>query len=125
MSHRTKSRENHWRGVLKEQSTSDLTVAAFCRQKAISHPSYYAWRRKFLEQKESRGKQIRSTKSARATHNTRSGAQLLPVRIEGTTPTSTLRIHLPQQGIFVDVPHGTDCETVKGVLQALRELTSC
>ena len=123
MSHRTKSRENHWRGVLKEQSTSGLSVAAFCRQKSISQPSYYAWRRKFLEQKESRGKQIRSTKSARATRNTRSGAQLLPVRIEGTA--STLRIHLPNQGIFVDVPHGTDRETLTGVLQSLREVTPC
>ena len=44
MAYRNKSRELHWRGVLKEQSSSGLSVAAFCRQKSISPPNFYAWR---------------------------------------------------------------------------------
>jgi hypothetical protein len=123
MAYRNKSRELHWRGVLKEQSSSGLSVAAFCRQESISPPSFYAWRRKFRDRNSPRAKRSGSSKLARTDHNTGNGPQLLPVRIEGTA--STLRIHLPRQGVFVEVPHGTDRETVAGVLQALREAASC
>ena len=115
MANRNKSQESHWRGILKQQSSSGLSIAAFCHQNSITQTSYYAWQRKLREQKSSRNKQRRPTKSSQPIRNATKGAQLMPVRIEGTTPTSTLRIHLPQQGIFVDVPHGTDCETVKEV----------
>ena len=125
MANRNKSRELHWRGVLKQQSSSGLSIAAFCRKKSIAQPSFYAWRRKFRDQKLSRAKRISSTKLVQTDHNICSGPQLLPVRIEETPATSTLRIHLPRQEVFVDVPHGTDRETVTGVLQALCEVAPC
>jgi len=125
MANRKKSRELHWRGVLKQQSSSGLSIAAFCRKKSIGQPSFYAWRRKFRDQKPSRTKHIRSTELARTDHSIPSGPQLLPVRIEGTSATSTLRIHLPRQGVFVEVPSGTDRETMTVVLQSLHEVASC
>ncbi len=125
MTNRNKSQESHWRGLLKQQSSSGLSIAAFCHQNSITQTSYYAWQRKFREQQASPEQGSRSTKSLKTSRNAVQGTQLVPVRIEGTTPASTLRIHLPQQGVFVDVPHGTDCETVKDVLQALREVASC
>ncbi len=125
MAYRNKSREFHWRGLLKQQSASGLTVAAFCRQESISPHSFYTWRRKFRGRNKPRGKQVRSTKSARSGHNTDGGTQLLPVRIEGASPSPSMRIHLPQQDVFVDVPSGIDGSTVTVVLQALREVASC
>lgn len=123
MGNRNKTREFHWRGVFKQQSSSGLSIAAFCRQESISPPSFYLWRRKLRERKALQDKQVGSTKSSRAGRNPNHGSQLLPVRIEGTA--STLRIHLPQEGIFVDVPQGTKRETVTSVLQAVREASSC
>ena len=125
MAYRNKSRESHWRGLLKQQSSSGLSIAEFCRQKSITQTSFYTWQRKFREQKARRNKGIRTTRSAQTSRNTDRGTQLLPVRIEGAIPGSTLRIHLPQQGFFVDVPHGASYEAVTGVLQALREVASC
>ncbi len=102
-----------------------MSIAAFCQQKSITQTSYYAWQRKLREQKASPAQGSRSTKSSQTGRNAAKGTQLVPVRIEGATPASTLRIHLPQQGVFMDVPHGTDRATVKDVLQALHEVTSC
>ncbi len=125
MAYRNKTRELHWRGLLKQQSASGLTVAAFCRQESISPHSFYAWRRKFRGRHKPRGKQARSTKSARSGHSTGGGTQLLPVRIEGASSLPSMRIHLPQQEVFVDVPSGIDGATVTVVLQALRKAASC
>lgn len=125
MANRNKSRELHWLGVLKQQSSSGLSIAAFCRKKSIGQPSFYAWRRKFRDQKLSRSKCISSTRLVRTDHNIGSGPQLLPVRIEGMSASSTLRIHMPRQEVFVEVPNGTDCETMTVVLQSLREVASC
>ncbi len=125
MANRKKSRELHWRDVLKQQSSSGLSIAAFCRKKSIAQPSFYAWRRKFRDQKPSRTKHISSTELVQSDHSIHSGPQFLPVRIEGTPAPTTLRIHLPQQGAFVEVPNGTDRETMTVVLQSLREVASC
>ena len=125
MTNRNKSQESYWRGLLQQRSSSGLSIAAFCQQKSITQTSFYAWQRKFREQKSSSDQGSRSNKSSQTGRNAAQGTQLVPVRIEGTTPASALRIHLPQQGVFVDVPHGTDREMVKGVLQALREVASC
>ena len=125
MANRNKSRELHWRGVLKQQSSSGLSIAAFCRKKSIAQPSFYAWRRKFRDQKPFRSKCISSTKLVRTDHSIGSGPQLLPVRVEGMSTVSALRIHLPRQGVFVEVPNGTDRETMTVVLQSLCEVASC
>lgn len=35
-----------WRALLAQQAVSGLSVAAFCRQQALSEASFYAWRRR-------------------------------------------------------------------------------
>ncbi len=42
---RSVRKEAFWRLLLKEQLRCGLSIRAFCRQKAISEPSFYAWRR--------------------------------------------------------------------------------
>lgn len=42
---RTRRRE-HWRLLIEEQRSGSQTIAAFCREKGVSPPSFYSWRRK-------------------------------------------------------------------------------
>lgn len=42
---RSVEKEAFWRGILDEQRQSGLNVRTFCRARAISEPSFYAWRR--------------------------------------------------------------------------------
>ena len=39
-------RARYWRGVMEEHSRSGLAVPAFCKERGISVPSFYQWRRK-------------------------------------------------------------------------------
>jgi hypothetical protein len=42
---RSVNKEKFWRSLVEEQRRCGLSVRAFCRQKAISEPSFYAWRK--------------------------------------------------------------------------------
>lgn len=42
---RSVRKEEVWRLLVEEQGRCGLSIRAFCRQKAISEPSFYAWRR--------------------------------------------------------------------------------
>jgi transposase-like protein len=46
---RSVRKEEFWRRLLKEQRRCGLSIRAFCRRKAISEPSFYAWRRELQE----------------------------------------------------------------------------
>jgi transposase-like protein len=39
-------RREHWGSLIEEQRRSGQTVSAFCREKGVSEPSFYSWRRK-------------------------------------------------------------------------------
>ena len=38
-----------WRKIISEQPGSGLSIAAFCRQRRLSEPSFFAWRRKLRD----------------------------------------------------------------------------
>jgi transposase len=42
---REAGKEKFWRRVLREFAGSGQSVRAFCRQRQLSEPSFYAWRR--------------------------------------------------------------------------------
>jgi len=44
-SKRSVERERSWRLLVAEQRRSGESIRAFCGRKAISEPSFYAWRR--------------------------------------------------------------------------------
>jgi hypothetical protein len=44
-SERSAERERLWRSMVDQQRQAGQTVRAFCREKEISEPSFYAWRR--------------------------------------------------------------------------------
>lgn len=39
-------RSETWRGVIAEQKRSGLSVRAFCAQRGVREPSFYAWRKR-------------------------------------------------------------------------------
>jgi hypothetical protein len=57
------------RSASKEQQRCGLSVRAFCRQKAISEPSFYAWRKKL------------QTRDAERTTDGGSNGRLIPVDV--------------------------------------------
>jgi hypothetical protein len=38
---------NEWRKIVSAQPTSGSSIAAYCRDRGISQPSFFAWRRRF------------------------------------------------------------------------------
>ena len=44
-SKRSAEKEQFWRSMVEEHGQGGLNVRAFCRQKGISEPSFYAWRK--------------------------------------------------------------------------------
>jgi len=46
---RSVNKEEFWRSLVEEQRRCGLSVRAFCRQKGISEPSFYAWRKELLK----------------------------------------------------------------------------
>ena len=46
MASRDPDRERHWRSVLTQWHQSDQTIAAFCKQRDLSKPTFTYWQRK-------------------------------------------------------------------------------
>jgi transposase-like protein len=46
---RSVHKEQVWRLLLEEQRRCGLSIRAFCRQKAISEPSFYVWRKELQQ----------------------------------------------------------------------------
>ena len=45
---RDKNKEAFWRETVKAYKASGQTVRAFCRQRHLSEPGFYSWRRELL-----------------------------------------------------------------------------
>lgn len=54
-SKRSVEKELGWRALVREQRKSGESIRAFCRRKAISEPSFYAWRRELRKRDARRG----------------------------------------------------------------------
>lgn len=45
INHRSLSKERYWRRMVRQCCGSGLSVRAFCEERGLSEPSFYAWRR--------------------------------------------------------------------------------
>lgn len=66
---RSANKETSWRLLVAEQRRCGLSVRAFCRQQAISEPSFYAWRKELQK------------RDAKQTAETGSNGRLIPVDV--------------------------------------------
>jgi transposase-like protein len=46
---KSEGRETLWRGILRRQAESGLSICRFCAAEGISESSFYAWRKKLRE----------------------------------------------------------------------------
>ena len=106
-------KEQHWRGVLRRQATSRLSVAAFCRREGLSQPSFYAWRRTVSQRDGGRAKH--SDSGARA-------IGFLPVRLSevASRVEASIVIEL-SEGLVLRLPEATAAGRVAELVRALQE----
>ena len=78
-----------WRGILDEHARSGLSIAQFCRERGVSQPSFYQWRRRLAG-------------SAGRDGLTPSSASFVRLRVaEGSPPNSEVVIQLPAATVRV------------------------
>ena len=63
---KSEGRETLWRGILRRQAESGLSICRFCAVEGISEASFYAWRKKLRERQHdvTRARQSRARKEA-------------------------------------------------------------
>ena len=115
---RLANKEDFWRLLVDEQGRCGLSIRAFCRWKAISEPSFYAWRKKLQK------------RDAERTSDGGSNGRLIPVEIvkatrENATPNrhdvkKPLEICTPG-GFTLRFDHDTMPATISGLLDAIRQ----
>ncbi len=86
-------KEQFWRLVLEEQTSSGLSIRAFCKQEGLSEPSFYSWRRTISErdsnEPESGGtwqRQAESRESVISNDRQQSNPSFIPVQVVQELP---------------------------------------
>jgi transposase-like protein len=95
--HRSPERERFWREAVAEHTRSGLSVRAFCADRGLSEPSFYAWRRELTQ----RGRMPAAT--------------FVPVQVVSD---SIVEVVLPSR-VVVRVPPATDATVVARLVAAL------
>lgn len=104
-------REVHWRGVIRDQRASGLSISAFCRQRGIPAWSFYNWRRKLAERDHDRADEPKET-----------GAKFVPIEIPAPSAQtrSSCEVVLPN-GCRIIAPIQCDARWLGEILGALQE----
>lgn len=115
---RSVNKEELWRLLVEEQRQCGLSIRAFCRRKAISEPSFYAWRKELQK------------RDAERTADGGSNGRLIPVEVirstcEKATPSSDdvktpLEICTPG-GFTLRFGHDTTLETIARLLDVIAQ----
>jgi len=121
---RSFERAGYWQGVIGEQESSGMSVAAFCRQHQVAQSSFYNWKRKLKQE----GEAIREDRAS-SPGITRSGAarknptvKFVPLELPASPavkPTSC-EVVLPD-GSRVIVSGQCDPDRLREILQVVRE----
>jgi hypothetical protein len=119
------SKEQYWRRLLHQWRNSGLSIRAFCHDRSVSEPSFYAWRRTLAERDA-------ATPPPASAAPRRATALFAPVRLidaapvaatgpPADTPPALLEV-LCRGGRIVRVPTGYDPAAVRALVAALEEL---
>ncbi len=131
-------RWQYWRDVIRRQSESGLSVAAFCREQQVPPASFFVWRKKLAEadqqdesaapwQDASESPERRANalpeREADASHAAR--VQFVPIELSACTPSpANFEIVYPD-GYRVVVPFPVEAESLREILRVLKEVASC
>ena len=109
-----------WRGKLREQAGSGLSVSAFCRREDFSPNSFYRWRRILAEGDGSTGSRRRPSEPAPED-------VFAPVSVVGQAPTEASETSIElvlRSGRLIRVGPGFDSETLVRLVDIL-DSSSC
>ena len=105
MTKRGKKARTKWRRLISEQARSGQTVTAFCRERSLCRPYFFAWKKRLRED---------------------TAVKFLEVQLRETTPSAVrdtrVEIRL-QNGRSLLVGRGCDAEHVRALL-AVVEMAS-
>lgn len=99
--HRDPQREQFWREMVALWRQSGQSVRAFCDERGLSEPSFFAWRR---------------TLSQRDRARVKAPPTFVPLRV---VPDTVVEVALPT-GLVVRVPARADVAAVAALVAALR-----
>jgi hypothetical protein len=116
----TQGREHYWRGVIEEQDSSGLPIAAFCREREVAEGSFFYWRRKLAKGQPVRKDQV--PRRSRPRNNTI--GKFVPVDIPAPSGTSrsSCEVVLPD-GCRIIVPTQCDAGWLREILSVLGDRT--
>jgi hypothetical protein len=99
-------RRAHWQGIIEDQATSAMSIAAYCRNAQINPSYFYTWRRRLREQQSCAGGFL----------------ELIPGKL--TESASGIRIRLGTK-LSVEVERGFDPFTLRAVVETLSGSSRC
>lgn len=109
---RSRQREEFWRRIVTRQPKSGLSIRAWCARHGVTEASFYAWRR---------------TLARRAATAKNSRAQFVAVDVAGGASTSvgSASLQLMVNDLRVEIGAGFDGETLRRLVDVLREAAPC
>lgn len=102
---RNVERDQHWRGVIRDQEASGLSISAFCREREVSAASFFSWRRRLT--------QLDRNDTA---------AKFVPLELHAppTATRASCEVVLPD-GCRIIVPIQCDAKWLREILAAIKE----
>lgn len=99
-------REKFWRGLIREQKSSGLSISAFCREREVSVASFFSWRKRLGQRSEP----------------TPAAAQFVAIDLPAAAP---FEVRLPN-GCRILVPARFDASSLSSIIDVLEsESRSC
>jgi transposase-like protein len=120
---RRAERERYWRGVIKKQRASGLSVAEFCRRNDVADVLFYRWRRRLAEldaQQDSRPKAVNQINDM----DRKAAARFVPIELPPPPVLAGFEVIRPD-GLRVLVPAAFEGEALRELLRALEEVLGC
>lgn len=128
-SKRLADKERFWRSMVKQQRQGGATVRAFCRERGISEPSFYAWRKELQRRDAQRPASASRAAVGRRVVAGQSEGRLVPVEVidgrrqgtgmpDGHPTNGPLEIAAPG-GFTLRFDQDTRPETVLRLLQVI------
>ena len=105
----SKERERYWRGVIRDQKASGLSISAFCREREVPPASFFSWRRKLADRERSVARED-------------TAAKFVPIELPSppAATRSCCEVVLTD-GCRIIVPARFDAGSLREILGALRE----
>jgi transposase-like protein len=111
-----------WQARLDAQAQSGLTIAEFCKQQKYSASSFYQWKRKLLNARDSANSSSPATSMANVT-NASNFIELVPRQVTApSAPTprhAMIEIHL-RSGSLIRLP-SSNTELLQAAIKSLRD----